>query len=241
MYAGTTTPLTLICNVTIDPSLAESVNVAVIWLRGTTQLSNATDRVSISSLSQSLSIFTSTLTVYPLSIMDTTNFTCRAGIAPLSEGGLSSTTPSDLGEGTVFIVVEGELVPILIEEFFYLPASNVQHVVPPAPIVNIAASSDPMFVGESLKLVCSAMVVPHELINDPVLTWSGPGVDQTSIRLSREALNLSLSFSPLLTSQAGIYVCTARLVIPEAGINVMATQEITVYAQSKLLSKLHRI
>ena len=78
------------------------------------------------------------------------------------------------------------------------------------------------------------MVVPHELINDPVLTWSGPGVDQTSAQLSREALNLSLSFSPLLTSQAGIYVCTARLAIPEAGINVMATQEITVYARSKL-------
>ena len=112
MYAGTTTPLALICNVTIDPSLADSVNVAVIWLRGTTQLSNTTNRVSISSLSQSLSIFTSTLTVYPLSIMDTTNFTCRAGIVPLSGGGLSSTTPSDLGEGTVFIVVEGELVPV---------------------------------------------------------------------------------------------------------------------------------
>ncbi len=96
------------------------------------------------------------------------------------------------------------------------------------------APSDPVFVGESLNLVCSALAVPNDLINDPVLTWSGPGVDQTTAQLSREDLNLSLSFSPLYTSQAGIYVCAARLAIPEAGVDVMATQEITVYAQSKL-------
>ena len=110
LYAGTTTPLTLTCNVTTDPSLADSVNVSVIWLKGTAQLSNATSRVSISSLSQSQSTFTSTFTVYPLSINDATNFTCRAGIVPLVGGGFNSTTASDFGEGTVFIVVEGELV-----------------------------------------------------------------------------------------------------------------------------------
>ena len=111
LCAGSTTPLTLTCNVTTDPSLADSINVSVTWLRGTSPLSNATNRVLISSLSQSQSVFTSILTVYPLSVMDATNFTCRAGIVPLAGAGLNSTTASDLGEGSVFIVVEGELVP----------------------------------------------------------------------------------------------------------------------------------
>ena len=109
LYAGTTTPLTLTCNVNIDPSLADNVDISVIWLRGTAQLSNATSRISISPLSESQSgVFTSILTVYPLSTADGTNFTCRAGIIPLSSG-LSSTTASDLGEGTALIVVKGEL------------------------------------------------------------------------------------------------------------------------------------
>ena len=115
LYAGTTTPLTLTCNVTTDPSLADSVNVSVTWLRGISQLSNATSRVSISSLSRSQSTFTSTLTVYPLSINDATNFTCRAGIVPLVGGGLNSTTAS----GTVFIVVEGKLVTSKLDRALY--------------------------------------------------------------------------------------------------------------------------
>ena len=112
LYAGTTTPLTLTCNVTTDPSLADNVDVTITWLRGAAQLSNSTSRISITPLSKSQSVFTSTLTVYPLSVLDATNFTCRAGIVPLSAGELSSTTASDLGEGNVFIVVEGELVPV---------------------------------------------------------------------------------------------------------------------------------
>ena len=235
LYAGSTTPLTLTCNVTTDPSLADNVNVSVTWLRGTSQLSNVTSRISISSTSKSQSIFTSTLTVYPLSAVDATNFTCRAGIIPQSGGGLGSTMASDLGEGTVFIVVEGELLLVKSTQLHdsFTDITCLCSTVPPAPTVNIVASSDLTYVGESFNLVCSAMVVPNGLISDPELTWSGPGVDQNSVQLSREALNLSLSFYPLFTSHGGVYVCTARLVIPEAGVDVMVTQEITVYAQSK--------
>ena len=105
--------------------------------------------------------------------------------------------------------------------------------VPPAPTVTVVASSNLTYVGESFNLVCSALVVPNGLISDLILMWSGPGVDQNSAQLSREASDLSLSFSPLYTSHGGVYVCTARLTIPEAGVDVMATQEITVYTQSK--------
>ena len=108
LYAGTTTPLTLNCSVNIDPSLASVVNVSLSWLRGATQLFNGTSRALISPLSESQSVFTSTLTVYPLSTVDSTNFTCRAGIIPQSDR-LSSTAASDLGEETVLIIVQGEL------------------------------------------------------------------------------------------------------------------------------------
>ena len=110
--------------------------------------------------------------------------------------------------------------------------------VPPVPIINVVASSDLSYVGESFNLVCSAMIVPNDLITDPVLTWSGPGVYQNGAQLSTDVLNLSLSFSPLYTSHGGVYVCTARLSIPDTGVDVVATQEITVYAQSKL-SRFH--
>ena len=95
------------------------------------------------------------------------------------------------------------------------------------------ASSNVAIVGESLNLVCSAMIVPDSLVNDPILMWSGPGVDQNSVQLIREDRNLSLSFAPLYTSHGGVYVCTARLAIPEAGIDVTGTQVMTIYAQSK--------
>ena len=108
LYAGTTTPLTLTCSVNIDPSLTSDVNVSLSWLRGASQLFNGTSRALISPLSESQSVFTSTLTVYPLSTVDSTNFTCRAGIIPQSDR-FNSTAASDLGEETVLIIVQCEL------------------------------------------------------------------------------------------------------------------------------------
>ena len=97
-----------------------------------------------------------------------------------------------------------------------------QRTAPPIPVVVIVpTSSDSAVAGESLKLTCSATVVPDNLIIDPILTWSRPGVDQIGVEESIEtASNLSLTFSPLYTSHGGVYVCSARLTNPEAGVDV---------------------
>ena len=111
-----------------------------------------------------------------------------------------------------------------------------QHTAPPIPVVVIVASSDSAVAGESLKLTCSATVVPDNLIIDPILTWSRPGVDQIGVEESIEtASNLSLTFSPLYTSHGGVYVCSARLTNPEAGVDVTGIQMTTINVQSKLM------
>lgn len=99
--------LTLTCYVDIDPSLAGYVNVSVTWLKGTSPLLGAADRISISS-SLLDSQFTSNLTLYSLSTADSTNFTCRAGIIPADS--LTSVAASDLGEETIQVIVQGELL-----------------------------------------------------------------------------------------------------------------------------------
>ena len=79
--------------------------ITIKWLQGTTLLTNTTDRISISPVSIYQLSFTSTLTVFPLSSMDSDSFTCRAGV--ISPGGVGSVTASDLGEQTVSVIVQG--------------------------------------------------------------------------------------------------------------------------------------
>ena len=105
LYVGA--PLTLTCDVDFDSSIASDVNVTVTWLRETSLLLNATDHIFIAS-SLSESQFMSNLTLDPLSTADATNFTCRAEIV-LSDD-FTSLTASNVGEETVWITVEGELL-----------------------------------------------------------------------------------------------------------------------------------
>ena len=106
VYVGSRAPLILMCNVTIDSAFDIFVTVSITWLRGLTPLSNSTNHVTISPLSGSQSPFTSSVTLSPPSIEDNTTFTCRAGAIPSAE--LGTATASDLGEGTVTIVVKGK-------------------------------------------------------------------------------------------------------------------------------------
>ena len=107
---------------------------------------------------------------------------------------------------------------------------------PSAPTINIETSRDSVAAGDSLNLTCSAMIIPNNLITDPILTWSGPGVYQNSIQLHSGVSTLSISFSPLRTSHGGVYVCDVSLSIPEAEVNVSATKLIAINVQSELLS-----
>ena len=110
------------------------------------------------------------------------------------------------------------------------------HAVP-EPTVSIATSSDSAIAGDPFVLTCLVTNLPNNLISDPVLSWSGAGVDQSSVQLLSEGLNLSLSFSPLQTSQGGVYTCTTTLSIPEAGISITETSMTTITVLSK--STLH--
>lgn len=104
------------------------------------------------------------------------------------------------------------------------------------PVASIQSSGDSFIAGDSLNLTCSVVVVPNNLINDPLITWTGPGVNTNTVQVSREASELSLVFSTLLSSHGGVYTCAALITIPEAGVSVNATQFIVMNVQSKFVS-----
>ena len=104
--------------------------------------------------------------------------------------------------------------------------------VPPAPSVSIV-SSDSSTAGLPHNLTCSATVIPG-LASVPSLQWEGSGVGQPGVKVSGESTSgpLSLSFSPLLTAQGGVYTCIAMISIPEARVNVPGANTTTVVVQS---------
>ena len=106
---------------------------------------------------------------------------------------------------------------------------------PPIPVLNIQSSNNSSIAGDTFKLTCSVMVVPDNLIADLVFMWSGPGVDTSSVQLTRETSNVSLVFSPLRTSHGGVYYCTASLDIPEVDVHKNSMEMMTINVQSKSL------
>ena len=77
----------------------------IIWLNGSTPLSNSTNRVTISPLSGSQQPFTSILALSPLSTFDNAYFTCRARARPPANV-QTLVTASEQGEGTISLTVE---------------------------------------------------------------------------------------------------------------------------------------
>ena len=69
--------------------------------------------------------------------------------------------------------------------------------------------------GQALILICSA--IPEGTRGTPVLTWTREDIGLSSDVTSAPPL---LSFPSLRTSHAGRYTCTARLSIPEAGVDI---------------------
>ena len=61
-------------------------------------------------------------------------------------------------------------------------------------------------------------------------------MDQTGVEVSGESTSgpLSLSFTSLLTTYGGVYTCTARLSIPNAGVDVSGVNLTTVIVQSMI-------
>ena len=102
------------------------------------------------------------------------------------------------------------------------------------PSVSIT-STGPSTGGLAHNLICLATVVPG-LVSNHTLTWEGPGINQPGVELIGEVLSgpLSLSFSSLLTGYGGVYTCTARFSIPEAGVDISGTNTTVVVVQSMM-------
>ena len=101
-------------------------------------------------------------------------------------------------------------------------------IAPLPPIVSIVPRSNvPIMAGQSLTLTCSA-VLQEGISGNPTLMWTRD-IDGVADFIVPGSL---LTFEPLLTSHGGVYTCTARLTIPEAGVDVSEVNATTVYVQS---------
>ena len=84
--------------------------------------------------------------------------------------------------------------------------------------------------GQLLSLNCSASI-QEGIRGTPVLTWTREDASLSSDVTSTPHL---LSFPSLRTSHAGRYTCTARLSIPEAGVDVFGNSTTNVSIQCQL-------
>ena len=85
--------------------------------------------------------------------------------------------------------------------------------------------------GQPLTLTCF-VTLQEGIRGTPVLTWTREGFDN----LPSEAASAPplLTFPTLRTSHGGQYTCTARLSIPEAGVDVPGTMSANISIQSML-------
>ena len=101
---------------------------------------------------------------------------------------------------------------------------------PSHPVVSIVHSSDSVMAGEPLTLTCSA-TIQEGISGTPTFTWSRDGDALPDDVNDAPPL---LTFPSLRTSHGGRYTCTARLSIPEAGVDVSGTNSANVSVQSIL-------
>ena len=99
---------------------------------------------------------------------------------------------------------------------------------PLPPTVSIVHSNVSVMAGESLTLTCSASL-QDGITGSPTLMWTGGG-NQLPGDASLDGP--SLTFAPLNTSHGGLYTCTGRLTIPEAGVDVAGANTARVVVQS---------
>ena len=105
--------------------------------------------------------------------------------------------------------------------------ANLLSAVPSPPTVSIDPFNSLEMAGQPLTLNCLASI-QEGIRGTPVLTWTREDASLPSDITSAPPL---LSFSSLRTSHAGRYTCTARLIIPEAGVDVPGTTTTSVFMQ----------
>ena len=100
--------------------------------------------------------------------------------------------------------------------------------VPSPPTVSIDPFNRLETAGQPLTLNCSASI-PEGIRGTPVLTWTRKDASLLSDAITSAPPRLS--FPSLHTSHAGRYTCTARLSIPEAGVDVSGDSTTNVSIQ----------
>ena len=97
--------------------------------------------------------------------------------------------------------------------------------VPFSPVVRINPFNRVALAGESLRVTCS--VIPQEgiLEGNLAVTWSRDG----GVPLpSGESFGPMIFISSVRTSHGGEYICTARLNIPEAKVDISGTNTTSI-------------
>ena len=104
--------------------------------------------------------------------------------------------------------------------------------VPSAPIVRINPFNGDVTAGGTLRVTCSLILQEGIMYNDDTLTtqWSRDGTPLPA----GESSGALIFISPVNTSHAGRYTCTARLNIPEAGVDISGTNTTSIVVQSML-------
>lgn len=81
------------------------------------------------------------------------------------------------------------------------------------------------------------MTVIEDLIQLPMVTWTGPAVGQTGVEVtgpmvSGTVTTLALSINPLQSSFEGQYVCMAVIDIPMVGVTITNMDSRDIVVQS---------
>jgi hypothetical protein len=113
-----------------------------------------------------------------------------------------------------------DIIILLRIQIFYI-------AVPSPPTVSIHPFNRLEMAGQPLTLNCSASI-QEGIRGTPVLTWTREDASLSSDVTSAPPL---LSFPSLRTSHAGRYTCTARLSIPEAGVDISGISTTNVSIQ----------
>ena len=105
--------------------------------------------------------------------------------------------------------------------------ANLFSAVPSPPTVNVAPFNTSEMAGQPLRLNCSASI-QEGIRGPPVLSWTR---EDASLSNDVTSSPPTLSFPSLRTSHAGRYTCTARLNIPEAGVDISGDRTTSVSIQ----------
>ena len=101
--------------------------------------------------------------------------------------------------------------------------------VPSPPSVKISPFNSVGLAGQTYRLTC--LVIPPNGINRTIsVMWTRDGMALPSGESSGSIINIR----SLSTSHGGRYTCSARLTIPEAGVDVSGENTTSIIVQSKL-------